>query len=240
MSAYRCPQAHLRDPHSTFASCVLCSHPGSATPRRHAGSFLTTPPARQRARPPPARWRTDHDARPQESRSFPTHTTHSRFSRWRRGKHLRRLKSGRFTWRETTDDALTHHAATARAPPRPVAVCLGTVAPEEAFIAPEWLPSASIVIGGLSLMDIERDLRCAPTGISRPSLAGWPREARSKGSRPARSPPRSCAFPCVPRMTFRAVVAAVSFCVQIAVQTAHTPLRGNAQKAAPRRLQKED
>jgi len=27
MSAYRCPQAHLRDPHATFASCVLCSQP---------------------------------------------------------------------------------------------------------------------------------------------------------------------------------------------------------------------
>ena len=27
MSAYRCPQAHLRDPHATFASCVRCSQP---------------------------------------------------------------------------------------------------------------------------------------------------------------------------------------------------------------------
>jgi len=72
--------------------------------------------------------------------------------------------------------APTHHAATARAPPPPVAVCLGVVGPEKAFIAPERLPSASIDIGGLTLIDIERDLRCDPTGISRASLAGWPRK----------------------------------------------------------------
>src|SRR5216684_2226890 len=30
MSADRCPQAHLMDPHATFASCVLCSQPSFA------------------------------------------------------------------------------------------------------------------------------------------------------------------------------------------------------------------
>ncbi len=49
MSANRCPPAHLRDPHPTFASCVHCSQPGSATPRGNAGYALTTPPANSRA-----------------------------------------------------------------------------------------------------------------------------------------------------------------------------------------------
>jgi hypothetical protein len=74
---------------------------------------------------------------------------------------------------ETNFATLTHHAATPRAPPRPVAVCLGVVGPEEAFIALRRLPMASIDIGGLTLMDIERDLRWDPAGISRASLAAW-------------------------------------------------------------------
>ena len=55
MSAYRCPQAHLRDPHATFASCVLCSQPsvssGYGKPYSGANKYVMhfpkgqTPPA---------------------------------------------------------------------------------------------------------------------------------------------------------------------------------------------------
>jgi hypothetical protein len=44
MSAYRCPQAHLRDPHATFASWMLCSQPslcsGCREPKSGANKYV--------------------------------------------------------------------------------------------------------------------------------------------------------------------------------------------------------
>jgi hypothetical protein len=55
MSAYRCPQVLLSDPHTTFASCVLCSQParssGYGKPYSGANKYVMhfpkgqTPPA---------------------------------------------------------------------------------------------------------------------------------------------------------------------------------------------------
>jgi hypothetical protein len=62
-----------------------------------------------------------------------------------------------------------------------VAVCLGLVGPEEAFIALQRHPSASIDIRGLSLMDIARDLRCDRKAIREQASKGGPGKEVANG-----------------------------------------------------------